>query len=358
MAPNNQAQMLMLLNQVTNLENQLRGSNMAQNQPMGMAQNQSMGMAQNQPMGMFQNQGLVQNQGMGMTQNQGMGTNSSNLLTMLSQLKGLQTSMPNMKKNTKGGQGKGRQARVNPSLNLGSNLATLLASVTGGSEVERGRCVWVTGIPEAYRNADKLLNIFGNFGNVQKIVFSEKKPDGALIEMDDVRSAVKAKMNMQNQKIDGSEIKVGFTKIDTAKMKKEDTKSKDVRQAKENWRYSKDGKFRKICMSRLRNLSNNIVVSNVPEGKIDQLKKYIIESGYTVKSVEGSKRPDAEDKPSTGYTMAIIELPSIEEAIGAVANLHNTWPKKFGTMKKDLKGNDRGLVFSLAGIKKEKIDKA
>lgn len=345
MAQNNQAQMLMLLNQVTNLENQLRGSSMPQNQAMGMAQ----------PMGMYPNQG------MGMAQNPGMGAGSSNLLATLntlSQLKSLQSSKSN-KKNVKGKQDfKGRQDRRSSSKNIGSDLASLLASVTGGDEPERGRCIWVTGIPEAYQNADLLLNIFGNFGNVQKIVFSEKKPDGALIEMDDVRAAVKAKMCMQNQKIDGAAIKVGFTKIDTAKMKKEDTKSKDVRQARENWRYAKDGKFRRICMSRLRNLSNNIIVSNVPEGKVDQLKKYIIESGYTVKSLEGSKRPDGEDKPSTGYTMALIELSSIEEAIGAVANLHNTWPKKFGTMKKDLKGNDRGLVFSLAGVKKEKSDKA
>merc|ERR1719361_2424602 len=250
-----------------------------------------------------------------MAQNPGMGAGSSNLLTTLntlSQLKSLQSSKSN-KKNVKGKQDfKGRQERRSSSRNIGSDLASLLASVTGGDEPGRGRCIWVTGIPEAYQNADLLLNIFGNFGNVQKIVFSE-------------------------QKIDGAAIKVGFTKIDTAKMKKEDTKSKDVRQARENWRYAKDGKFRRICMSRLRNLSNNIIVSNVPEGKVDQLKKYIIESGYTVKSLEGSKRPDGEDKPSTGYTMALIELSSIEEAIGAVANLHNTWPKKFGTMKKDLK---------------------
>merc|ERR1712083_1179218 len=130
-------------------------------------------------------------------------------------------------------------------------------------------------------------------------------------------------------------------------------------QSKECWRFSgnKDAKFRRICLKRLFNLSNSIVVSNLPEDKSDQLKKFIIESGYTVKSMEGSQRPIDESKPSTGYTMSVVELASIEEAISAVANLHNSWPKKFGEMKKDRYGNSRGLVFSLAGEKKEKVDK-
>jgi len=172
--------------------------------------------------------------------------------------------------------------------------------VTG--DVERGRCVWVTGIPESYRDADKLLNIFGNFGNV-KIVFSEKKLDGASIQMDDPRCCAKAVACMSNQKLDGQLIQVAFTSIVVAKIKEGDTKSKHVWKAKENWRYPKDSKFRRICMKRLRALTPKVLVSNIPEGKTEQLKKFIIESGYMVKSMEGSKRPEDENKPSTGYTM-------------------------------------------------------
>merc|ERR1712098_433701 len=135
--------------------------------------------------------------------------------------------------------------------------------------------------------------------------------------------------------------------------KKDSTKSKDYREAKETWRFTgnKDSKFRRICMKRLRNLSSSIVVSNLPEGKSDQLKKFIIESGYTVKSMEGSQRPVDESKPKSGYTMVVVELASVDEAIDAVANLHNSWPKKFGTMKKDSYDQERGLIFSLSGVK-------
>jgi len=316
MAPikNNQAQMLMLLNQVTNLENQLKMTNMAQTPAPGI--------------------------------------NSNNLLAMMSQLKSLQGSKPNLKQNFK-------DKPVNRKPNLGTNLASLLASVTGEDVQERGKCVWVTGIPESYRDADKLLNIFGNFGNVQKIVFSEKKADGALIQMDDPRGCVKAVACMRNQKLDGQAIKVSFTKIDMAKIKEGDTKSKHVWKAKENWRYgNRDSKFRRICLKRLRDITPKVLVSNIPEGKTDQLKKFIIESGYTVKSMEGSQRPidEAKPKPNTGYTMSLVELADEEEALSAVAHLHNSWPKKFGTMKNDPFGRARGLVFSLAGKKLEKKD--
>jgi len=314
MAANNQAQMLMLLNQVTNLENQLKMSNMAQSKP------------------------------------QTIGTNSSNVLAMMNLLKAGQRSKPATKKDF------GGKASARPS-NINSNLANLLTALAGGEvQSERGRCVWVTGLPEEYQDADKLINIFGNFGNVRKVVFSAKKPDGALIELDDSRGCIKAVVNMNGKKLDGQAIKVSFTKIDQAGMK-DDAKSKDVRKAKENWRFTgnKEAKFRRICMSRLRGgLSSSVIVSNVPEGKSDLVKKHIIESGYTVKSIEGSKRPEDKDKPSTGYSMALVELASVEEAIAAVANLHNSWPKKFGTMKNDRFGNARGLVFSLAGVKKEK----
>merc|ERR1712150_351211 len=238
-----------------------------------------------------------------------------------------------------------------------ANITNLIAALTGSAtgQEERTRCIWVTGLPESYQDATKLSNVFGNFGNVRKVVFTDKKADGVLIELDDARGSVKAVANMRGQKLDGQPIKVSFSKIDQVGMKN-DGKSKDFREAKENWRFSgnKDGKFRRICLSRLRNLSSSVLVSNLPVGKSDDLKKFMIESGYTIKSMEGSQRPIDESKPKSDYTMVLVELASVEEAIDAVANLHNSWPKKFGTMKKDRFDNARGLVFSLTGVKQDK----
>merc|ERR1712066_442864 len=150
------------------------------------------------------------------------GMNSSNILAMMNLLKAGQSSKPAMKKEF-GGKGAKK-----PNMNINSNIANLLTTLAGGEvQAERGRCVWVTGIPEAYQDADKLINIFGNFGNVRKVVFSEKKPDGALIELDDSRGCIKAVAIMKGKKLDGQEIKISFTKIDQAGMKN-DSKSQKI----------------------------------------------------------------------------------------------------------------------------------
>merc|ERR1719461_2757662 len=161
--------------------------------------------------------------------------------------------------------------------------------------------------------------------------------------MDDARAAMKARFVTRNQTIGGKPFKV--IQLEPSKFKgafigKGDNKSMDVTKAKENWRYAKDSKFRKICMARLRQLSPKIIVSNIPEGKEDML---------------GSNKADA---PKTGFTMQLIELASTEEAIGAVANLHNSWPKKMGTKNKDKFERERGLIFSFAGTLKADREKA
>merc|ERR1712051_1048826 len=115
--------------------------------------------------------------------------------------------------------------------------------------------------------------------------------------------------------------------------------------AKENWRYAEGSKLPRRTAARLRQLSPKIIVANIPDGKEDMVKKHIIEAGYTVKDMQGSKKPNA---PKTGFTGQIIELASTEEAIGAVANLHNSWPKKMGTKNKDKFERERGLIFSFA----------
>merc|ERR1719300_1825999 len=184
-----------------------------------------------------------------------------NLINMLSQIQ----SKPIKSEKSKAGKGINRSAsKGNPG--VANLLAALSGSATG--QEERGRCIWVTGLPESYRDADKLCNLFGNFGNVRKVVFSEKKPDGALIELDDARGCIKAVSNLRGKKLDGQEIKISFTKIDHAGMKN-DSKSKDFRKAKETWRYTnnKDAKFRKICCARLRQLSNSVIVSNIPKAR-------------------------------------------------------------------------------------------
>jgi len=356
MAVNNQAQALAMLKQVTQLENQLKMSAMPQAQSGLDTSNllkmiaQHRGQANPTPKKEYpdsNNQAqmlMLMNQisQMNALQQSQTGVDPLAALKMMTQLQGV----------------KGINAAPAQKGNVGAGLNNLVAALTGKQERKDGRCVWVAGLPEEYQDSQKLLNIFGCFGNVRRIVYTDKKPDGALIEMDDARAAMKARAVTRNQTIGGKPFKViqlEPEKFEKARIGKEDTKSMDVTKAKENWRYAKDSKFRKICMARLRQLSPKIIVSNIPDGKEDMVKKHIIEAGYTVKDMQGSNKADA---PKTGFTMQIIELASTEEAIGAVANLHNTWPKKIGTKNKDHFERERGLIFSFAGSLKAEREKA
>merc|ERR1719189_2720392 len=219
---------------------------------------------------------------------------------------------------------------------------------TGSLGREWGRCVWVDGLPEEYQDCQKLLNVFGCFGNVLRIVFTDQKPDRALIEMDKPGAAMKASSISRNQTIGGKPFKViqlDPTKFKEASIGKDDTKSMDVTNAKENWRYAENSKHGKRWAARLKQLSPKIIVANISDGKEDMVKQHIIEAGYTVKDMPGSKKTDAS---KTGFTRQIFELASTEEAIGAVANLHNSWLKKMGTKNKDKFERERGLNFVFA----------
>merc|ERR1719350_2346272 len=131
---------------------------------------------------------VAQSQAMGinpgpMAANPMMGVNT-NLLTMLSQMHSKSSKPSKFEKSGAKPTRKGSNA-LTGNVDLGSLLSALTGRSTG--QEERGRCIWVTGLPESYQDATKLINIFGNFGNVRKVVFTDKKPDGALIELDDVR---------------------------------------------------------------------------------------------------------------------------------------------------------------------------
>jgi len=355
MTANIQAQLLMLSNQVSNLQSQLLPLQMLN---MAQTQRQTVKTRKINPNPRLNVARLLASLTGGNTNQQipfmaqnPVGLKSANLMSFMNKTKLAKGQNQSSNKNRRG------QAKAN----AGSNLAGLLSAMVGGNTIEPTRCIRITGLADEYQDADKLTNIFGSFGNVIKVKFTNKKPDGALIELDDPRAAIKAVVIMNNQKIGGSAIKVSFTTLERAGfIKEDDSKSKLVFKAKENWRFSaknKDSKFRRICLSRLRSLSNKVIVSNLPEGKIGQLKNYIIESGFTVKSIEsmkGRKRPHEEGTLGTGYTMAIVELADREESIAAVATLHNTWPIKFGAKKVNRFDRSLPLNFAFAGVIKEK----
>merc|ERR1719510_1821846 len=103
---------------------------------------------------------------------------------------------------------KGRNAAPAQKGNVGVGINDLVAALRGTRGRRDGCCIWVAGLPEEYRDHQKLVNIFGCFGNVRHTVHSTKRPDGFIIEMEDARSARKARFVTRYQIVGGRPLKV------------------------------------------------------------------------------------------------------------------------------------------------------
>jgi RNA recognition motif-containing protein len=221
--------------------------------------------------------------------------------------------------------------------------------------VESPCCIWVTGLPEEFVDADLLCNIFGNYGNVKKINFSKKKAGGALIEMNEPKKSDNCVRYLNNIRINGQNISVSRSKIQKIEHVANDGKSKDFSRERAN-RFNKDrntkrdSRFTKILMRRLSTPTPIVLVSNMPEGKGSELKGYLVKSGFTVKDIEagksrkareaeeGKNEPKLEDKETSKTDMAFVEFASTEDAVKAVAKLHRTKPARMGDWSKLTRG--------------------
>ena len=157
--PQDQAQMLLLMNQVRNLESQIAQTK----EPLNVM---GMGNATADPMQSVLNQ----------------------MKSFQSQINNLKAGQTQSTRNQKSGTRSTKEVPVQPLPNLGTGMdlnGMLAAQLLGMNNVKRSTCVWVTGIPQECADADFLCNIFGNYGNVQRIKLSKKKVDVALKQFQD-----------------------------------------------------------------------------------------------------------------------------------------------------------------------------
>lgn len=207
--------------------------------------------------------------------------------------------------------------------------------------------IWVSNIPDDFRNTKAISNIFGNFGNVMRVKFSRKKPDGALVQMQEPSHAAKCCQFLNGVKLPGGKIRVTPSKIEQIIINphEDSDQAKDFSGGYEHRYRDLNSKFAQTCLQRLGRPTCVLMVANIPEDKMSELKAYIIESGYTVENMEEGKKKGTNDEtkgePNKKRThFAFVELSSTEETVSAVARLHGTIPKSIAD------GRSRRLVFS------------
>jgi len=252
-----------------------------------------------------------------------------------------------------------REVPVQPLPNNGMDLATMsrmlnssnlgfgLSNMNGSMDIDMaagqvGPCIWVTGIAPDIASPKVICNIFGNYGNVQRVKFSQKKPDGALIEMSGSEGAANCKKHFDKITICNKRLFVSLSKLPEVKILPRDNedKAKDFSQTRVHRFGRMDSKFTQTVMRRLSAPTAVLIVSRIPTGKVEDVKEYIIESGFKVKGVKEGKSKEGADK-----TMAFFEFVSPDEAIQALGKLHDTMASNIG-QKENTKQGYRGLCFS------------
>ena len=212
-----------------------------------------------------------------------------------------------------------------------------------GSHQPNGPCLLVSSLPEDIASPDYLCNLFGFYGDVQRVKILRNKKDCAIIQMAKPHQASLCRNFLDQCKIDGKRICVSYSRMTSIKLPADnghddDAKTKDFSSIKGVHRFRNPNLANKL----LKNLcapTSMLHIANLPEnfatnGKLDELKTYLVDSGFTVK--------DTQECGKDG-SMALVQLSSVEEAISALAKLHNKIPESIGTKKGEL-----GLCISFS----------
>ena len=232
-----------------------------------------------------------------------------------------------------------------PFLDVGDNSSygPVMGAHNRGSQQANGPCLLVSSIPEDIANPDYLCNLFGFYGDVQRVKILRNKKDCAIIQMAKPHQATLCRNFLDQCKIGGKRICVSYSRMTSIKLPTDnghddDAKTKDFSSIKGVHRFRNPNLAHKL----LKNLcapTAMLHVANLPEnfatcGKLDELKGYFVDAGFTVKDVQECGKDGS---------MSLIQLASVEEAISALAKLHNKIPEKIGTKKGEL-----GLCISFS----------
>ena len=147
-------------------------------------------------------------------------------------------------------------------------------------------------------------------------------------------------------KIEGNTLCVSFSRIHGIRMPTEMASAADDEQNTKDFTNVKGihrFRYHNIAAKLSKNLcapTAMLHVANLPSEAnfgSQELQKYLVERGYTVNEVQ--------DCGKEGSNMALVQMATVEEAVRALAKLHNATPDGYTTK------NNSGLCFSFSARK-------
>lgn len=173
----------------------------------------------------------------------------------------------------------------------------------------------VSNLNEEMVTPDALFTLFGVYGDVQRVKILYNKKDSALVQLAEPHQAHLAITHMDKLKVFGKNIRVMLSKHQSVQMPKEGQPDAGLTK---DYSQSPLHRFKKPGSKNYQNIyppSSTLHLSNIPATvNEDDIKDAFTKNGFTVKAFKFFPK----DKK-----MALIQLPSMEEAVIALIKMHN-----------------------------------
>uniref|UniRef100_A0A8C2Q4G8 Polypyrimidine tract binding protein 2a n=1 Tax=Cyprinus carpio TaxID=7962 RepID=A0A8C2Q4G8_CYPCA len=172
----------------------------------------------------------------------------------------------------------------------------------------------VSNLNEEMVTPHSLFTLFGVYGDVQRVKILFNKKDSALIQMADMNQAQLAMSHLNGQKMYSKIIRVTMSKHQTVQLPRDGL---DDQGLTKDFTNSPLHRFKKPGSKNFQNIfppSATLPLSNIPQDITEEdLRVLFSNSGGTVKAF----------KFFQAHKMALIQMPTIVEAIQCLIDLHN-----------------------------------
>lgn len=161
-----------------------------------------------------------------------------------------------------------------------------------------------------------LFILFGVYGNVVRVKILFNKKDNALLQMSDIQQSETAMNYLKDKIVHGKPLRIIRSKHQHVQMPKEGQEAANLTQ---DYTNSPLHRFKKPGSKNFQNIhppSETLHLSNIPQDVTEQeLREKFEAIGTTVEDFRFFQKD---------RRMALIQLGSIEEAVGSLMRLHNT----------------------------------
>ncbi|XP_011495870.1 PREDICTED: polypyrimidine tract-binding protein 1 isoform X2 [Ceratosolen solmsi marchali] len=199
---------------------------------------------------------------------------------------------------------------------LGSfNLGAGALGVRVSGSPQQSCVLLISNLNEEMVTPDALFTLFGVYGDVQRVKILYNKKDSALVQLAESHQAHLAMTHMDKLKVFGKAIRVTLSKHQTVQLPRDGQPDAGLTK---DYTNSPLHRFKKPGSKNYQNIyppSATLHLSNIPATvSEDEIKEAFTKNSFTVKAFKFFPKD---------RKMALIQMPSMDEAVSALIKMHN-----------------------------------